>query len=151
MRKKAGLFAVGLAVLAGLMNAGALQPPPGTADLPGLRKDGSVLLPNQWSLRPVGLQVPLGDFPVNIAVHPDGRYAAVLHSGFAAHEIIVVDIKKAKVVSRVPIHESYYGLEFANSGGRLYCSGSSDEVVHVFDFKDGKLTANRDIRLCPIR
>ena len=51
-----------------------------------------MLLPNQWSLRPVGQQVPFGDFPVNIAMHPDGRYAAVLHSGHGPHEIIMVDV-----------------------------------------------------------
>ena len=33
--------------------------------LPGLRPDGSVLLPNQWSLRPMGKQTAVGDFPVN--------------------------------------------------------------------------------------
>ena len=41
-------------------------------NLPGQRPDGSVLLPNQWSLHPVGKQVILGDFPVNVAVHPTG-------------------------------------------------------------------------------
>jgi hypothetical protein len=30
-------------------------------DLPGQRADGSVLLPNQWSLRPAGQQVELDD------------------------------------------------------------------------------------------
>src|SRR5690242_5732750 len=48
---------------------------------PGRKPDGSVLLPNQWSLNPAGRQVELGDFPVNIAVHPAGRFAAVLHTG----------------------------------------------------------------------
>lgn len=126
----------------------ALQPKPGTVELPGLRPDGSVLLPNQWSLRPVGRQVPLGDFPVNIAVHPDGRFAAVLHCGHGPHEIIVVDVQTGEVVSRAKIKEAFYGLEFSHGGNRLYCSGSSDEVVHVFDFKGGKLTENGDIRLC---
>ena len=45
-----------------------------------------------WSLRPVGKQVMLGDFPVNIAVHPSSRFAAVLHSGYSEHEIIVVAV-----------------------------------------------------------
>ena len=36
-------------------------------DLPGQRPDGSVLLPNLWSLRPVGKQVLVGDFPVGDA------------------------------------------------------------------------------------
>ena len=64
------------------------------SELPGKQPDGSVLLPNQWSLRPVGKQVELGDFPINVAVHPDGRFAAILHSGYGAHQIMVVDIVK---------------------------------------------------------
>ena len=52
----------------------------------------------QWSLRPAGKQVSLGDFPVNIAVHPGGRYAAVMHSGYGPHEIIIVDIKAAGAI-----------------------------------------------------
>src|SRR3712207_3089584 len=38
--------------------------------LPGVQPGGSILLPNQWSLRPAGLQLELGDFPVNLALHP---------------------------------------------------------------------------------
>ncbi|MFM8358085.1 MAG: hypothetical protein ACKOET_05970, partial [Verrucomicrobiota bacterium] len=38
-------------------------------DLPGIRRDGSILLPNQWSLRPAGKHLPVGDFPVHLAVH----------------------------------------------------------------------------------
>ena len=57
----------------------------GLPEVPGARSDGSVLLPNQWVLRPVGKQIALGDFPVNIAVTPDGRYAAVLHCGNGPH------------------------------------------------------------------
>jgi DNA-binding beta-propeller fold protein YncE len=125
------------------------KPETATVELPGRRADGSVLLPNQWSLRPAGTQVPLGDLPVNIAVHPDGRYAAVLHAGHGPHEIRVIDLQTAREVSRFKLDEAFYGLEYSHGGNRLYCSGSSDEVVHVFDFKDGKLTGNGDIRLCP--
>src|ERR1043165_446117 len=57
------------------------------AILPGLQRDGSVLLPNQWSLRPVGKQLVVGDFPVNVALHPGGRYAAVLHCGYSQQEV----------------------------------------------------------------
>jgi DNA-binding beta-propeller fold protein YncE len=134
-----------LAFGAGTTRAQQLSHP--KVDLPGQRSDGSVLLPNQWSLRPAGRQVDLGDFPVNIAVHPDGRFAAILHSGHGAHEIVVVDLKTATAVSRVRVNEAFYGIEFAHSGSRLYCSGSSDEVVHVFDFRDGKLTENSSIPL----
>ncbi|HVM48576.1 MAG TPA: beta-propeller fold lactonase family protein [Candidatus Acidoferrum sp.] len=115
--------------------------------LPGPRPDGSVLLPNQWSLRPAGTQVPLGDFPVNIAVHPSGRFAAVLHSGYGPHEIVVVDLAAAGVASRTGLHEAFYGLEFSHDGRQLYCSGAGDEVVHCFDFQQGVLRNEHPIRL----
>lgn len=109
------------------------------ADLPGQRPDGSVLLPNQWTLRPVGRQVPLGDFPVNLALHPAGKYGAVLHCGYSAHEIVVVELASGAVASRTKIDEAFYGLTFSKDGSQLFCSGSSGEVVHIFHFADGKL------------
>src|SRR5262249_33963378 len=63
--------------------------------LPGLRPGGEIRLPNQWSLRPAGRQMPLGDFPVNLALHPTGGWLAVLHAGYGQHEVTVVDIRKA--------------------------------------------------------
>ncbi|HWX18768.1 MAG TPA: beta-propeller fold lactonase family protein [Candidatus Binatia bacterium] len=117
------------------------------AEVPGEKADGSILLPNQWSLRPAGQQVELADFPVNIAVHPGGRFAAVLHCGYSEHQILIVDIPAARVVSRAAVHESFYGLEFAKNGGRLFCSGAGDEVIHAFDFKDGALSNHSTLRL----
>jgi YVTN family beta-propeller protein len=115
--------------------------------LPGVKPDGSVLLPNQWSLRPAGKQVELADFPVNVAVHPGGRYAAVLHCGYSKQEILVVDIATAQVRSRTGIDEAFYGLEFSKDGRQLFCSGAGDETVHVFAFQQGTLTNEHRIRL----
>ena len=123
-------------------NVGARQP-----DLPGRRADGSVLLPNQWSLRPVGRQVELGDFPINVAVHPDGRFAAVLHSGYSAHEILVVDLASAEVVSRTGLPTAFYGLECSKDGRQVFCSGAGDEVVYSFEFRQGSLTNQQRIKL----
>ena len=90
------------------------------AQLPGHRPDGSVLLPNQWSLRPAGRQIGLVDFPVNIAVHPKGRYAAVLHCGYSQHGIIIVDLKKQTVVTNAPVEQAFYGIEFSRDGALLH-------------------------------
>src|SRR6516165_6698264 len=60
--------------------------------LPGMQAGGSVLLPNQWSLRPAGKQLELGAFPVNIALHPSGRWLAALHAGFGEHGVTIVDL-----------------------------------------------------------
>ena len=117
------------------------------SELPGTRPDGSVLLPNRWSLRPVGKQVELGDFPINVAVHPGGRFAAVLHSGYSENEIRIVDIPSAQVVSRTIVHEAFYGLEFSKDGRQLFCSGAGDEVVHAYEFQQGSLTNHQRIKL----
>jgi DNA-binding beta-propeller fold protein YncE len=116
---------------------------------PGRRPDGSILLPNQWSLHPAGRQVELGDFPVNIAVHPGSRFAAVLHAGYSTNEVIVVRIPEGDITSRAVLDEAFYGLEFSADGSRLFASGASSEVVHEFSFNDGKLSAHRQIQLRP--
>ena len=68
--------------------------------LPGMQPNGQTLIFSQWSLRPAGAQVLLGDFPVSIAVHPSAPYAAVLHAGYGEHEIVVVDLTTRKTVCR---------------------------------------------------
>jgi DNA-binding beta-propeller fold protein YncE len=115
--------------------------------LPGPRPDGSTLLPNQWSLHPAGQQIELGDFPVNIAVHPQGRYAAVLHSGYSQHAIRIVDLTAGRVVTNVPVKETFYGIEFSRDGAQLFCSGGADEVIHQYRFADGNLSDHHEIRL----
>src|SRR5689334_10624426 len=102
-----------LAFLTGLLFTGChtaekITQEPDPIEWPGPRGDGSILLPNLWSLRPAGKQVVLGDFPVNIAVHPSGKWAAVLHSGHGEHEIIAVAIPNGEIISRAPIDESFY-------------------------------------------
>jgi hypothetical protein len=129
-----------------LCNAFA-QPARPPIELPGQRPDGSVLLPNQWSLRPVGRQIPVGDFPINIAVHPSSRFAAVLHSGYGKHEIVVVDLSSSAIVARRGIEESFYGLEFSRDGTQLFCSGAGDEVIHRFTFQSGALSNHRKIQV----
>jgi DNA-binding beta-propeller fold protein YncE len=115
--------------------------------LPGVQPGGAVLLPNQWSLRPAGRQRELGDFPVNLAVHPSGRWLAVLHAGYGEHEIAVVDLVRERVVNRVPLDQAFYGLCFAPDGTQLFASGGEFEVAHAFDFQDGLLARHRQLRV----
>ena len=114
---------------------------------PGGKPDGSMLLPNLWSLRPAGDHVELGDFPVNIAVHPKGQVAAVLHCGYSPHEIVLVDLEKKQISSRVPLTEAFYGITFSADGKKLYCSGASGEEIFRFDYADGRLTNQARISL----
>jgi len=115
--------------------------------LPGVQSSGVIQLPNQWSLRPAGKQVTLGDFPVNIAVHPTGRWLAILHAGYGTHEVTIFDTDKSrqKIICRVILDQAFYGLAFSPDGKTLYASGGEFEVVHAYDFEDGLLFHHRQI------
>jgi hypothetical protein len=89
-----------LAILAGMAVTVSSAEGHSPVILPGLQADGSVLLPNQWSLRPVGQQIPAGDFPVNLAVHPSGKFVAVLHCGYSEHEVRIIAGRAKRVVLR---------------------------------------------------
>ncbi len=131
-----------LSLTAGLLSAAEPPADPRTLfrPLPGTQNDGAVLLPNQWSLRPTGRQVELGNFPVNVSLHPKGNWAAVLHSGYGPHEVIVVDLKTESIVSRVTLPRTFYGLSFTPNGKQLLVSGGEDDVVYQFHFADGYLS-----------
>jgi YVTN family beta-propeller protein len=120
---------------------------PAPRTLPGVKAGGTTLLPNGWSLKPAGRQLPLADFPVNLALHPEGRWLAVLHAGHGDHEIMIVDLKTQKKVSRVILDQAFYGLCFSPDGKHLYASGGEFEVVHAFDFAGGLPSNHREIQL----
>lgn len=120
---------------------------PRAVNLPGVQSDGSVLLPNQWSLRPAGKQVVVGDFPVHAAIHPSGKFAVVLHAGYGQNELIAIHLGDTRILSRVSIGESFYGLAFSADGSEVFCSGAGDEVIHRFRFKDGHFSDPVDYRL----
>ncbi len=112
---------------------------------PGLQPDGRELLPNQWSLKPAGKQLELGDFPVHVALHPREQYAAVLHAGFGTHEVIIVDLAARQITSRVAVRQTFYGVAFDHKGKRLFVSGGEEEVIQAFNFADGLLTDHQRI------
>ncbi len=118
--------------------------------LPGMQAGGTMLLPNQWSLKPAGKQLTLGDFPTTICIHPDKNFAAVLHSGYGEHEVVIVDAKQFKVVSRVSMPQTFVGLCFSRDGSELFCSGSEKEVIYRYHFEDGYLHHPSTIRIADV-
>src|SRR5271157_12409 len=83
---------------------------------PGLTPAGTVLLPSGWSLRPAGRQSRLGDFPVQIAVHPSAPILAIQHAGYGEHEVVTVSAESGKVIGRVALPETFAGLTWSRDG-----------------------------------
>ncbi len=88
-----------------------------------------VLLPNGWQLTPVGKILPLGDLPLNIAVSPDKKLAAVTNNGQSTQTIQLIDLKKGIVTDSVIIGKSWLGLTFSDDGKYLYASGGNDNFI----------------------
>src|SRR5450631_1399646 len=73
-----------------------------------------VLLPNGWSLTPVGNSIPLGDLPLNLIVSPTKRYLAVTNNGQSVQSIQLIDAINNKMLSEIIIPESWLGLAFSS-------------------------------------
>ena len=115
--------------------------------LPGLQLSGETLLPNGWSLRPVGEQIDLGDFPSRMEITSDGKFAAIQHTGWGTHEVRIISIADRKITSSIVLDQTFQGLRFSEDGNQLYVSGAEDECVYVFNHREGYLTLNIKLQL----
>ena len=117
--------------------------------LPGA-KQGYMQLPNQWSLRPAGTHVPVGDLPVQALVHPSGKYLAVLHAGYGAHELAILSTGKTpKIISRTTLPHAFYGIAWADEGKNLLVSGGEYATVQEYPFEAGFLAKPTVIQAAP--
>src|SRR5262249_43463436 len=92
---------------------------PAPRQVPGPADGGRVRLPNGWYLSPAGRQVKVGDLPLGLAISPDGRTAAVTHSGWHAKGLDLVDLDRGTQVQNVRLAETWLGVAFIDSGRTL--------------------------------
>jgi DNA-binding beta-propeller fold protein YncE len=112
------LSRVTILLLAWCLTCSASAPP----DAPGPIAPGRTRLPNGWSLSPAGRQVPVGDFPLGVAVSPDGRLAAVTNSGWHGKSLDLIDLSSGKRVQAIPLQDAWLGVTFCDRGGSLAVS-----------------------------
>lgn len=115
--------------------------------VPGPMPDGSVRLHNQWAIHPVGRQIEVGDYPAAEAMHPSGRWVAVLHAGYRKNEVRIIDLQTGETTSGAALGEAFGGIAFSADGGQLVCGGASEGVLHIYGFSEGRLSPPRDVRV----
>ncbi len=98
-----------------------------------------VSLPNGWHLTPVGKLIPLGDLPLNIAVSPDRKLAAVTNNGQSTQTIQLINLKKGNSCFETKIGKSWLGLAFSDNGKYLYVSGGNDNLIIRYSVRRNKL------------
>jgi DNA-binding beta-propeller fold protein YncE len=114
---------------------------PGHAEAPDVRADG----------------------PASLAVSPDGKWLAVLASGFnvffdhagktspqlATEYVFLFDVTgpQPKQVQVLPIRASFQGIAWAPSSNQLFVSGGIDDLVAEFVRKDSSFVPGRTLKM----
>jgi YVTN family beta-propeller protein len=97
-------------------------------------------LPNGWSLTPAGRTLQLGDLPLNIALSPSKKLAAITNNGQSDQSIQLIDLEKETVVDSITIGKSWLGLVFSKDGKYLYASGGNDNFIVRYSVQGNHLT-----------
>ncbi|OAQ40350.1 hypothetical protein A5893_05195 [Pedobacter psychrophilus] len=117
------------------------------AKLPGKMGNNQILLPNGWSLSPVGNSIQLGDLPLNIQVSHNKKLVAVTNNGQSTQNIQLIDTKTQKITDDIEIGKSWYGLAFNDKDDKLYASGGNDNMILIYPIEEMKLLKPDTIRL----
>ena len=104
-------------------------------------------LPNGWALTPAGMQIMVGDLPLNIAVTHDQKYAAVTNNGEGKQSIQLISIQDQKLLDTHEVRKSWLGLAFSDDGKSLYASGGNDNWILHFLIQKKKLVCTDTIKL----
>jgi YVTN family beta-propeller protein len=131
-------------LLAALASSATPQPRPETRR-PGPLGEGVTLLPNGWRIAPAGRHLDVGDLPLAMALHPDGRHLVITNNGWSKPSLRVVDVKRREVIQKLPLDNAWLGLAWHPDGKRLYSSGAADNSIQEVEWKDDRLRLGRKL------
>jgi len=123
------------------LTASGLFPQAASRRLPGGSPASGYLLPNGWTVTPAGEQIPVGDFPIAIALHPSGSHLFVLHSGNGPQSLDAIELSTREIVSRIVVDKAWLGLVVGLGGTRVYVGGGMANTILVFAWMAGKLSS----------
>ena len=81
----------------------AFQKQPSRDRAPGPAAGSGYLLPNGWTITPAGEQIEVGDLPLALVLHPDGKRLLVSNNGNGVQSIEVLDVAARKTVARAQV------------------------------------------------
>jgi YVTN family beta-propeller protein len=107
-----------------------------------------VQLPNGWSLSPAGTALHLSsDLPLNIAISPSKKYAAITDNGNGQEGIELIDINAKKLLSFTKMKAAWVGLQFSNDNKYLYASAANQNMILRFKVNNEQLIIKDSIVL----
>ena len=126
-----------------------VPPAPSAPQRPGPLGDGVTLLPNGWRIAPAGSHLDMGDLPLAMALHPDGRHLVVTNNGWSKPSLRVVDLERRQVIQKLALDHAWLGLAWHPDGKRLYSSGAADNSILEVDWNGSKLVPGRTLVVAP--
>jgi len=130
-------------VLAAALAALAFQKP----RLPGPAAESGTLLPNGWTITPAGAQIVVGDLPLALLLHPDGKHLVVANNGNGPQSIELVDIAARKSVARAAVEKAWLGLAASADGRHVYAGGGVSNTILTFSLDGAALKAGPPIEV----
>ncbi|MEY2470656.1 MAG: hypothetical protein QOF21_3354, partial [Actinomycetota bacterium] len=94
-------------------------------------------VPNGWRIKPAGKQVRVFNFPVGLAVSPDGATAVVSSGNGGMQGLTAIDTKSLRAIPE-PAGNLFMGVSFSDQG-RLYASGGNADRVFRYVMRGGVL------------
>jgi YVTN family beta-propeller protein len=98
-----------------------------------------IMLPSGWSLSPVGRSLPLGDFPMNMAVSKSGKLLAVVNNGQGKHSLQLINTKTEKILHNLTLPCAWLGLAFSKDEKSLFVSGGNKNQVYRYTIENQQL------------
>jgi sugar lactone lactonase YvrE len=141
--------ALALSAATGLASRPAAARAEEPAQRPGPLGGGVTLLPNGWRIAPAGTHLPVGDLPLAMALHPDGRHLVITNNGWSKPSLRVVDLSRQQVVQVLALEHAWLGLAWQRDGRRLFSSGAADNSVLELEWRGDRLHVSRTIALGP--
>jgi len=102
-------------------------------------------LPTGATLDPFAKSLPVGNFPLAIAVAPGGDRTAILLNGWREQGLQILDRDGA--VLQTLTQPAFIGLAFAPDGKSLWASGGNEDALYRYRWNDGQAELDRIIPL----
>jgi len=109
----------------------------------------SAQLPTGARLDAAGRAIGVGNFPLSMALAPDGKRLILVLSGWKTQGLQVVDVQTGVVTQTIEKHATFIGVAFSPDQKSVYVSGGDDNLIYAYAWRDGRLEDERMISLKP--
>lgn len=138
-----------LGMAAAAATAGCLADvPAGNRPAGFVQKNGAIagaVLPNGRLVEPWGATALAGNFPLGIAITPDGGRIVVVNCGAGTQSLTVLDARSLAVVSDTKVHTVFNGIAISQDASRVWICGGGANNVQEFRFEKDRLSPVRQI------